>query len=81
MADLEESYTYLHEQLRSKEAVSTQKLEELELLNSDLMGKLRALNKKYQEREEDSADKQRDLLARLEELKGQGRRQKDEHLQ
>lgn len=45
------------------------------------MGKLRALNKKYQEREEDASDKQRDLLVRLEELKGQCRRQKDEHMQ
>lgn len=66
MAELEESYAYLHGQLRSKEAVSTQKLEELELLNEDLMGKLRALNKKFQEREEDSAGKQRELIARME---------------
>jgi hypothetical protein len=45
------------------------------------MGKLRALNKKYQEREEDSAEKQRDLLARLEDLKLQARRQKEEQTQ
>ena len=51
MAELEESYAYLHGQFRSKEAVSAQKLEELELLNDDLMGKLKILNKKYQERE------------------------------
>jgi hypothetical protein len=64
VAELEESYSYLHGELRSKEAVSAQKLEEAELLNDDLMGKLRSLTKKYQEREEEFAEKQRDLLLR-----------------
>lgn len=45
------------------------------------MGKLRALNKKYQEREDDSAGKQHELIARMEELKAQTRKQKDEYCQ
>lgn len=81
MAELEESYAYLHGQLRSKEAVSAQRLEEVEQLNDDLMSKLRSLNKKYQEREEDFASKQRDLLVRHEDLKTQLRKEKEEHTQ
>lgn len=51
------------------------------MLNEDLMGKLRALNKKYQEREDDLTGKQYEMMARMEELKAQSKKQKDEHVQ
>jgi len=42
----------LHGQFRNKTVVTSQKYEEMEGLNDQLMGKLRTLSKRYQEREE-----------------------------
>lgn len=47
ISELEESYAFLHGQFKSKEAVTSQKYEEMEQLNDELMSKLRSLNKKY----------------------------------
>jgi LPS O-antigen subunit length determinant protein (WzzB/FepE family) len=53
IAELEDSYAFLHGQFRSKEAVTCQKYDEMEGLNDQLMNKLRSLTKRYQEREEE----------------------------
>jgi len=52
ISELEESYNMLHGQFRNKTVVTSQKYEEMEGLNDQLMGKLRTLSKRYQEREE-----------------------------
>ena len=48
ISELEDSYAFLHGQFKSKEAVSNQKYDEMEYINDQLMGKLRALTYKYQ---------------------------------
>jgi predicted nucleic acid-binding Zn-ribbon protein len=80
IAELEESYTHLHGQLRSKEVVTSQKYEEMEAFNDQLMAKLRSMTKKYQEREEEFADKYKDLANRFEEFKMEAKKEKEQHL-
>lgn len=53
----------------------------MEHLNDELMSKLRSFNKKYLEREEEFADKFRDVNIKLEECKVQGKKEREEHLQ
>jgi hypothetical protein len=52
IAELEDNYTHLHGQFRSKEAVTYQKYEETQNFNDQLMSKVRSLTIKYHEREE-----------------------------
>lgn len=79
IAELEESYSHLHGQLRSKELVTSQKYEEMEVFNDQIMGKLRSMTKKYQEREEEFADKYKDLLNKFEEFKLEAKKEKEQH--
>ncbi len=53
----------------------------MEVLNSQLMGKLRQLNKKYQEKEEQFSEKIKDMFVKNQELKVQLRKEKQTHLE
>lgn len=74
---MEDSYTYLHGQFKSKEVVSGQKYDEMEYLNDELLGKMRSLTKRYQEREEEFEHKYNVLTRGLEEAKAEAKRSKD----
>jgi hypothetical protein len=61
--------------------VTTQKYDQMEALNDQLMNKLRSLTKRYQEREEEFDEKCRALAHAFEESKAEVRRQREQQLE
>lgn len=77
ISELEESYAFLHGQFKNKEAVTSQKYDEIEYLNEQLLQKLKVVTTRYQEREDEMEGKYKKLVHNFEEFRAEAKRSKE----